>query len=258
MARATRRCASCAPSSRPEPNYADARYLFGKILLARGDADEALGHLEAAARIAPDDANIHYQLGQAYQRLGRAELAHGGVRELPAAERQAARGRSERGCCSHVLVLALVLSRSGRRRAGAASRIARRFSRRRPRRRRPAATPRRCAAPTAGDKYQSVQAYLALARLEVRARQLQAALATLGKARVLAPNSEEVLDAFSQLALTVKQPMPGVIALQALTRMCPSVAAYHYRLGVGLMAIGDIPGRPTRSGKPIGSNRSGR
>jgi tetratricopeptide (TPR) repeat protein len=94
----------------------------------------------------------------------------------------------------------------------------------------------------AGDKYQSVQAYLALARLEVRARQPQAAMTTLGKARVLAPNSEEVLDAFSQLALTVKQPMPGVIALQALTRMCPSVAAYHYLLGVGLMAIGDMPG----------------
>jgi tetratricopeptide (TPR) repeat protein len=93
-----------------------------------------------------------------------------------------------------------------------------------------------------GDKYQSVQAYLALARLEVRAREPQAAMTTLGKARVLAPNSEEVLDAFSQLALTVKQPMPGVIALQALTRMCPSVAAYHYRLGVGLMAIGDMPG----------------
>lgn len=95
---------------------------------------------------------------------------------------------------------------------------------------------------TAGDKFRSVHAYLALARLEVRARQPQAAMTTLGKARALAPNSEEVLDAFSQLALTVKQPMPAVIALQALTRMCPSVAPYHYRLGVGLMAIGDMPG----------------
>jgi tetratricopeptide (TPR) repeat protein len=95
---------------------------------------------------------------------------------------------------------------------------------------------------SAGDKFRSVHAYLALARLEVRARQLQAAMTTLGKARALAPNSEEVLDAFSQLALTVKQPMPAVIALQALTRMCPAVAPYHYRLGVGLMAIGDMPG----------------
>ena len=31
---------------------------------------EAVEHLEAAARLAPEDANIHYQLGQAYQKLG--------------------------------------------------------------------------------------------------------------------------------------------------------------------------------------------
>ena len=31
--------------------------------------------LEAAARLAPDDANVHYQLGRAYQKLGRTELA---------------------------------------------------------------------------------------------------------------------------------------------------------------------------------------
>jgi Flp pilus assembly protein TadD len=31
--------------------------------------------LEIAVKLAPDDPNIHYQLGQAYQRLGRAELA---------------------------------------------------------------------------------------------------------------------------------------------------------------------------------------
>ena len=56
-----------------KPNYADARYLFGKILLARGAAVDALEHLEVAARLAPEDANIHYQLGQAYQRLGRTD-----------------------------------------------------------------------------------------------------------------------------------------------------------------------------------------
>ena len=72
---ATRRSASCGRSSRVKPNYADARYLFGKILLAQGAEGEAIGHLEVAARLAPEDANIHYQLGQAYQRLGRTELA---------------------------------------------------------------------------------------------------------------------------------------------------------------------------------------
>ncbi len=58
-----------------QPGMADARYLLGKITLAEGKAEEALGHLEAALALAPEDANIHYQLGQAYQRLGRSEEA---------------------------------------------------------------------------------------------------------------------------------------------------------------------------------------
>ena len=66
-------------------------------------------------------------------------------------------------------------------------------------------------------------------------------LAALAKARDLAPNSEDVLSAYAQLSLAVKRPMPAVLALEALTRMCPSVAQYHYLLGVGLMAIGDMP-----------------
>ena len=60
---------------RARPDYADARYLHGKILLARGDAGAAAGQLEIAARLAPEDANIHYQLGQAYQKLGKTDLA---------------------------------------------------------------------------------------------------------------------------------------------------------------------------------------
>ena len=53
-----------------KPDFADARYLLGRILLAQGAAAEALEHLEAAAHVAPEDANIHYQLGRAYQALG--------------------------------------------------------------------------------------------------------------------------------------------------------------------------------------------
>ena len=94
----------------------------------------------------------------------------------------------------------------------------------------------------AGDKHQSVQAFLELARLQARSKQPAEALVTLSKARDLAPNSEEVLSAYAQLALAIKQPMPAVLTLRALTRMCASVAQYHYLLGVGLMAIGDIPG----------------
>jgi Flp pilus assembly protein TadD len=48
---------------------------LGKILLARGSAEDAVGHLEVASRLSPEDANVHYQLGVAYQRLGRVELA---------------------------------------------------------------------------------------------------------------------------------------------------------------------------------------
>ena len=55
-----------------KPDFADARYLLGRILLAQGAAAEALEHLEAAVHVAPEDANIHYQLGRAYQALGRS------------------------------------------------------------------------------------------------------------------------------------------------------------------------------------------
>ena len=57
------------------PEFADARYLLGKIQLARGSPQEAVETLEAAVRLAPDEPNIHYQLGQAYQKLGRSDEA---------------------------------------------------------------------------------------------------------------------------------------------------------------------------------------
>jgi Flp pilus assembly protein TadD len=57
------------------PSFANARYLLGKIRLADGEVEEATQHLEAAAALSPEDANICYQLAQAYQRSGRRELA---------------------------------------------------------------------------------------------------------------------------------------------------------------------------------------
>jgi len=93
----------------------------------------------------------------------------------------------------------------------------------------------------AADRYRSVRAYLELARLQSRAKQTSAAMTTLTKAREIAPNSEDVLSAYAQLALASKQPMPAVLTLMPLTRMHPTVAQYQYLLGVGLMAIGDMP-----------------
>ena len=93
----------------------------------------------------------------------------------------------------------------------------------------------------AADRYQSVQAYLDLARLQSRTKQTPAALTSLAKAREIAPNAEEVLSACAQLALASKLPMPAVMTLVPLTRMYPSVAQYQYLLGVGLMALGDVP-----------------
>jgi tetratricopeptide (TPR) repeat protein len=57
------------------PELSDSQYLLGKLLLAQGDAAEAASHLEAAVKLAPEDANIRYQLGRAYQKLGRTEQA---------------------------------------------------------------------------------------------------------------------------------------------------------------------------------------
>jgi len=92
----------------------------------------------------------------------------------------------------------------------------------------------------AAETYQSVQAYLELARLQGRAGDAAGALDSLSKARGIAPNSEDVLSAIAQLSLAAKLPLPAVLTLQALTRICPSVPQYHYLLGVGLMALGDM------------------
>ncbi len=58
-----------------EPDFADARYLRGKILLEDGRVDEAAAQLLAAVELAPEDPNIRNQLGLAYQKLGDREKA---------------------------------------------------------------------------------------------------------------------------------------------------------------------------------------
>jgi tetratricopeptide (TPR) repeat protein len=89
-------------------------------------------------------------------------------------------------------------------------------------------------------RYGSVQALMELARLQTRNKEMAAALASLEKARALAPNSEEVLNAFAQVALSARAPVPALQVLLPLVRMCPTVAQYHYMLGVALMQAGDV------------------
>lgn len=54
-----------------QPNYTEAQYLLGKILLEKGNTKESIRHLEQAATMAPDEPFIHYQLQLAYKRDGR-------------------------------------------------------------------------------------------------------------------------------------------------------------------------------------------
>jgi tetratricopeptide (TPR) repeat protein len=92
----------------------------------------------------------------------------------------------------------------------------------------------------AADRFDSVDALLRLGRLQAGRGDQQGALGSLRRARALAPNSEEVLSGFAQVSLAARAITPAILALQALTRICPTVAQYHYLLGVGLMQAGDF------------------
>jgi tetratricopeptide (TPR) repeat protein len=63
-------------SSLPEPHY-----LLGDLALQKGNAREAVRHLEQAVKLDPKESKIHFALCRAYRRLGRKEDA---ARELQA------------------------------------------------------------------------------------------------------------------------------------------------------------------------------
>jgi tetratricopeptide (TPR) repeat protein len=89
-------------------------------------------------------------------------------------------------------------------------------------------------------KPESVRALLELARKQSEREDLGGALATLGRARALAPNSEEVLHAYAEATLAVQGPLAALTVLESLTRLCPSVGQYHFLLGTALMQAGDV------------------
>jgi tetratricopeptide (TPR) repeat protein len=94
----------------------------------------------------------------------------------------------------------------------------------------------------AATRFRSVRAMVELARLQMADGRTADALATLGRARERAPHAEDVLSAYAQVALAARAPVPAAEVLVPLTRMCPTVAAYHYRLGVALLQAGDVTG----------------
>mgnify|MGYP001035184240 FL=1 len=54
-------------------SLADAYYELGKLLLAKGRAQEALPHLEASAKLKPANSQFHFTLAEAYRALEREE-----------------------------------------------------------------------------------------------------------------------------------------------------------------------------------------
>lgn len=93
----------------------------------------------------------------------------------------------------------------------------------------------------AGGAFGSVRALLALARLQSQDGRQDAAIQTVRAALRLAPNAEEALAAFAELSLAAHAPVPAILTLESLTRMCSTEPRYFYLLGVGLMTAGDMP-----------------
>ncbi len=75
------------------PDHANAQYEYGKILLDRGELEEAIAHLEAAARLSPEADFVHYQLQAAYRKSGRvtdADRELGIYKKIKAKQRERA------------------------------------------------------------------------------------------------------------------------------------------------------------------------
>lgn len=89
------------------------------------------------------------------------------------------------------------------------------------------------------DRFESVRALLQLARLQSDQKNLAGALKSLRQARAIAPNAEEVLSAYAEASLAAAEPLRAIPVLDVLTRLCPTVAQYHYLQGMALTHAGD-------------------
>jgi tetratricopeptide (TPR) repeat protein len=78
------------------PNYAVSQAALGELYLMAGRIDDAATHLEAARKLAPDDASVYSHLAIAYRRKGDAEAAKRMLAALAALnQQQAAKYKSE-------------------------------------------------------------------------------------------------------------------------------------------------------------------
>lgn len=84
---------------------------------------------------------------------------------------------------------------------------------------------------------ESVRELIEEARAQARKGNHRGAAETLDRARMLAPNSEEVLSDYAQNSLAAGNPGGAMDALDPLTRMHPMVANYLYLLGVAQLRI---------------------
>ncbi|MEW5865148.1 MAG: tetratricopeptide repeat protein, partial [Pseudomonadota bacterium] len=80
-----------------QPAHADALHLLGAIAHARGAADEAVGLIEQAARLAPDRAEFLNTLGVAYLAQGRAAEAEDCLRGALALDARSADAHNNLG-----------------------------------------------------------------------------------------------------------------------------------------------------------------
>ncbi len=62
-------------TTKEHPEHAQAQYEFGKLLLAEGDVNDSIPHLEASEQADGSRDYVHYQLGTAYRKAGRTSDA---------------------------------------------------------------------------------------------------------------------------------------------------------------------------------------
>jgi tetratricopeptide (TPR) repeat protein len=79
------------------PGIARSHFLLGKILLQRGPSDEAIGELQTALRLDPEDVSATYQLAQAYRKKGDTPRANELFQKVSQAKAEASEHQAHRG-----------------------------------------------------------------------------------------------------------------------------------------------------------------